>query len=59
MEQFAKVELFETVEDMEYRVAKRDDIAALIPKDDGYEIVIQGNEPEVVEGFTKNASGSV
>ncbi len=53
MEQFAKVELFETVEDMEYRVSKRDDIAALVPEGDGYEIVIQGNEPEVVEGFTK------
>lgn len=53
MEQFAKIELFETVEDMEYRVEKRDDIAALVPKGDGYEIVVQGNEPEVVAGFTK------
>jgi len=51
MEQFAKVELFDSVEDMEARVEKRDDIAALVPNGDGYEIVIQGNEPEVVEGF--------
>ncbi|MEX1375931.1 MAG: ABC transporter permease [Eubacteriales bacterium] len=51
MEQFAKVELFESVEDMEARVEKRDDIAALVPKGDGYEIVIQGNEPDVVEEF--------
>ena len=32
MEQFAKVELFSSVEDMEARVEKRDDIAALVPK---------------------------
>ena len=53
MEQFAKVELFETVEDMEYRVGKRDDIAALVPEGDGYEIVVQGNEPELVSSFAK------
>ena len=51
MEQFAKVELFDSVEQMESRVEKRDDIAAIVPVDEGYEIVIQGNEPEVVEGF--------
>jgi len=53
MEQFAKVELCDSVEAMEARVEKRDDIAALVPSGDDYEIVIQGNEPEVVEGFTK------
>lgn len=51
MEQFAKVELFESIEDIEYRVEKRDDIAALVPVDDSYEIVLQGNEPEAVETF--------
>ncbi len=51
MEQFAKVELFESADDMESRVQKRDDLAALIPAGDGYEIVLQGNEPEAVENF--------
>ena len=51
MEQFAKVELFDSIEDMEYRIEKRDDIAAMVPIGDGYETVIQGNEPEVVEEF--------
>ena len=53
MEQFAKVELFESVEEMELRVEKRDDIAALVPAGDTYEIVIQGNEPEAVAEYTK------
>ena len=51
MEQFAKVELFESVGDMESRVEKRDDLAALIPVGDNYEILLQGNEPEAVETF--------
>ena len=51
IEQFAKVELFESADDMESRVQKRDDLAALIPAGDGYEIVLQGNEPEAVENF--------
>ena len=53
MEQFAKVELFESVADMEARVEKRDDIAALVPVGESYEIVVQGNEPEAVPGYTK------
>ena len=52
MEQFAKVELFKNTADIERRVNKRDDMAALLPKGDGYEIVLQGNESEVVEKYT-------
>ncbi|MHB1154925.1 MAG: ABC transporter permease [Eubacteriales bacterium] len=51
MELFSKVELFDSAEEAEERVAKRDNIAALIPSDDGYEIVIQGNEPEFVAEY--------
>ena len=51
MQQFAKVELFNDVQDMERRVAKRDDVAALIPDADGYEILLQGDEHEVVETY--------
>ncbi len=51
MEQFAKVELFDNVAQIERRVNKRDDIAAILPIDDGYEIILQGNEPEIVETY--------
>ncbi len=52
LEQFAKVELFKNTADIERRVNKRDDMAALLPKGDGYEIVLQGNESEIVEKYT-------
>jgi len=52
IEQFAKVELFKNTADIERRINKRDDMAALLPKGDGYEIVLQGNESEVVEMYT-------
>lgn len=52
MEQFAKVEVFDNVDEIERRVNKRDDIAAILPKGDGYEIVLQGNEAEVVEVYS-------
>lgn len=56
MEQFAKVELFETEAEAIARVQKRDDVAAILPKGDGYESVIQGNEPEVVGMYAKSLS---
>ena len=52
MEQFAKVELFNDMEEIERRVNKRDDLAAMIPAGNGYEILLQGNEPEIVEGYS-------
>ncbi|NQT58942.1 MAG: ABC transporter permease [Bacteroidetes bacterium] len=54
MEQFAKVELFSSMAEMERRVLKRDDIAAIAPKGDGdgYEIILQGNEDDIIESYT-------
>jgi len=51
MEQFAKVELFNNADELETRVVKRDDIAAIAPKGNGYEIILQGNEAEIVEDY--------
>ncbi len=51
MQQFAKVELFDNTDAIERRVAKRDDVAALIPKGDSYEVVLQGDEHEAVETY--------
>lgn len=53
IKQFAKVEVFAEMEELLSRVNKRDDMAAIVPKGDGYEIILQGNEPEVVETYTK------
>ncbi|MHC4184050.1 MAG: ABC transporter permease [Planctomycetota bacterium] len=51
MEQFSKVELFDSVDELERRVEKRDDIVAIAPEDNGYEIILQGNESEIVEEY--------
>ena len=53
MEQFANVELFDSIDEVERRVLKRDDIAAVIPlgDDSGYEIVLQGNEDKIIENY--------
>ncbi|MFC1864505.1 ABC transporter permease [Chloroflexota bacterium] len=52
MEQFAKVELFSSLDELERRVEKRDDIAAIAPTGHSYEIILQGNESEIVEDYT-------
>ncbi|MFC2066975.1 ABC transporter permease [Chloroflexota bacterium] len=51
MERFSKVELFNNADELERRVEKRDDIAAIAPKGNGYEIILQGNESEIVEEY--------
>jgi len=51
MEQFSKVELFDSVDELERRVEKRDDIAAIAPNGNSYEIILQGNESEIVEEY--------
>jgi len=51
MEQFSKVELFESMDELERRVKKRDDIAAIVPTGNSYEIILQGNESEIVEEY--------
>jgi len=51
MEQFSKVELFSSMDEIERRVEKRDDIAAIVPSSNSYEIILQGNESEIVEEY--------
>jgi len=51
MEQFAKVELFNSMDELERRVEKRDDIVAIAPTGHSYEIILQGNESEMVEEY--------
>jgi ABC-2 type transport system permease protein len=51
MKQFSKVELFDDVDELETRVKKRDDIAALAPTGNSYEIILQGNESDIVEDY--------
>ncbi|MFC2019482.1 ABC transporter permease [Chloroflexota bacterium] len=51
MEQFSKVELFRSMDEVERRVAKRDEIAAIVPSGNSYEIILQGNESEIVEEY--------
>ncbi len=54
MQDFAKVELFGSLDELERRVLKRDDVAAVYPLPGGeYEIILQGNENEIVEQYTK------
>lgn len=50
---FAKVELFDDVDDIKERVEKRDNIVGIIPKEDGYYIMTQGNEPDSVVEYAK------
>jgi ABC-2 type transport system permease protein len=51
MKQFAKVELLDSVAELERRVAKRDDLVAIAPTGNSYEIILQGNELETVEEY--------
>jgi hypothetical protein len=46
MEQFAKVEVLEDAEAIEDRVGLRDNILGVIPKDNGYYVLQEGNEPD-------------
>jgi len=51
MKQFSKVELFSSMEELERRVEKRDDVVAIAPNGNSYEIILQGNESEIVEEY--------
>ena len=51
MKQFSKVELLGSVAELERRVTKRDDVVAIAPRGNGYEIILQGNESEIVEEY--------
>ncbi len=53
--QFAKVELLETLEDVEDRVRKRDNIIAVLPdRTDEYFILTQGDEPDFIVDYVRN-----
>jgi hypothetical protein len=52
---FAKVELLDTVEAIEDRVKKRDNIVGVLPhKKNEYFILTQGNEPEYIIDYVKS-----
>jgi len=50
---FAHVELFSDEQKVEDRVRARDDVLGILPKDNGYYIMTQGNEAESVIEYTK------
>ena len=50
---FAHVELFSDEQRVEDRVMSRDDVIGILPKDNGYYIMTQGNEPELVIEYAK------
>lgn len=52
MEKYTQVELFSSVSEIERRVNKNDDIAGLVAIDDGYEIILEGNESDMVREYT-------
>ena len=51
MKQFAKVELFNNVEDIKERINKRDDVVGMLQEGDRYNIVLQGNEAKITEDY--------
>ena len=53
LEQFANVELFDDVEAVNERLARRDNIVAILPEGREYYIQTQGNEPESVIDMAK------
>ncbi len=53
LEQFAKIELFENTAEIKDRVEKRDAIIGIIPENDGYYLMTQGDEPEGVVEYAK------
>lgn len=53
--QFAKVELLDTLEEIEDRVRKRDNIIGVLPDgSDEYFILNQGNEPDYIVDYVRN-----
>jgi len=50
---FAHIELFSDKQRVEDRVSSRDDVIGILPKDNGYYIMTQGNEPESVLEYAK------
>ncbi|MCA9765519.1 MAG: ABC transporter permease [Carnobacterium sp.] len=46
MEDYVQVEIVDSMEELERRINKRDDVVGVVPIDQGYEIIIEGNEDE-------------
>ena len=53
LEQYAKIELFSEIEEVEKRLEERDNIVAILPEGESSKILAQGNEPESVLVFAK------
>ncbi len=53
LEQFAKIELFSDLGQVEKRLEERDNIVAVLPEGENSKILAQGNEPEGVLVFAK------
>lgn len=50
---FAKIELFENEDDIKKRVEKRDSMIGIIPENEGYYIMTQGDEVEGIIDYAK------
>lgn len=48
IEKYAKVEKFPSIEELERRINKRDEIAGVLQYEDGHKILLQGNESDEV-----------
>lgn len=53
MKDYAKVELFNNIKEVEKRVMKKDEIVGLVPSGDNWEIILQGNEYEMTGDYAK------
>ncbi len=53
MENYVQVELFNSLEEIERRVLKSDDIPAIVLKDEEYEIIVEGNEVDYIVNATE------
>lgn len=53
LEQFAKIELFSDLGEVEKRLEERDNIVAVLPEGENSKILAQGNEPEGVLVYAK------
>lgn len=52
-QQFAKVEVFKSVDEITQRIEKRDSIIGIIPENGGYYLMTQGNEAEGIVDYAK------
>lgn len=53
LNKYVQVEQFSSIDELERRVKKNDDIIGYIPTDDGYKIILEGNEPEEIITYAK------